>query len=132
MRDKEKQHAAQHRWYEEVVKPRKAKWFEENGPCKKCGGEENLELHHKDPTQKESHRIWSWKAERRLVELAKCIVLCSECHDLVHIRACPAGTLWCYDCKQFVPIENFGRLKSSGRRGYRWQCNPCRKKSKWV
>jgi hypothetical protein len=75
-KDKEK-----HKEYQRkrVARIRK-EWFEENGPCKECGSWENLELHHKDPAQKVSHRIWSWAKEKRLAELSKCEVLCRECH----------------------------------------------------
>ena len=59
---------------------RREKWFKENGPCKNCGSWENLELDHIDPAQKVSHKIWSWSDKRRLEELAKCQVLCYDCH----------------------------------------------------
>jgi hypothetical protein len=39
-----------------------------------------LELDHKDHRQKVSHTIWSWSMERRDAELAKCQVLCHDCH----------------------------------------------------
>lgn len=48
--------------------------------CAKCGSTTNLELDHIDPSQKESHKIWSWSEPRRLAELAKCQVLCTLCH----------------------------------------------------
>jgi hypothetical protein len=39
-----------------------------------------LELDHVDPALKVSHRVWSWARERREAELAKCQVLCHDCH----------------------------------------------------
>lgn len=45
-----------------------------------CGSTKDLQLDHKDPDQKVSHKIWSWSDERRATELAKCQVLCKECH----------------------------------------------------
>lgn len=45
-----------------------------------CGMIEELEIHHIDPTIKVSHRIWSWAPARRNAELAKCEVLCHDCH----------------------------------------------------
>jgi 5-methylcytosine-specific restriction endonuclease McrA len=48
--------------------------------CVVCKAKENLEVDHTDPTQKLSHRLWSWTQERREAELAKCQVLCEECH----------------------------------------------------
>lgn len=52
--------------------------------CLNCGSKDHLEIHHKDPSKKIGHRIWGWKAERRLAELEKCIVLCRGCHRQVH------------------------------------------------
>lgn len=52
--------------------------------CLKCGATDNLEIHHRDPAEKESHRIWSWSTTRLEAELAKCDVLCRDCHILYH------------------------------------------------
>src|SRR5690606_33440259 len=54
--------------------------------CVKCGSTENLELDHIDPSQKVSHRIWSWTESKRLEEIAKCQVLCNECHLVKSIK----------------------------------------------
>lgn len=59
---------------------RRAKWLAENGPCVKCGSMEQLEVDHIDRTKKVDHKVWSWTEVRRLEELAKCQVLCRECH----------------------------------------------------
>ena len=48
--------------------------------CIKCGSKKEMQLDHIDPDQKVSHRIWSWSKERRDAEIAKCQVLCLECH----------------------------------------------------
>ena len=48
--------------------------------CADCGSQERLELDHIDPRAKVDHKIWSWSAARREVELAKCQVLCHPCH----------------------------------------------------
>lgn len=74
----------QRRYMREWIRRRREAWFAENGPCARCGSEEDLLLHHRDPTKKVSHRIWSWSEKRRLEELAKCVVLCRKCHDAVH------------------------------------------------
>jgi 5-methylcytosine-specific restriction endonuclease McrA len=50
------------------------------GCCRVCGSVEALEFHHRDPTMKVSHRIFSWKRSRIDVELEKCDLLCSKCH----------------------------------------------------
>ena len=60
------------------------------GKCERCGYSKYigaLEFHHRDPTQKDfgiSHRglTRSWKA--MVVELDKCLLLCSNCHREVH------------------------------------------------
>lgn len=75
MRTKEEQREYQRQW----MKRRRQDFFKDKG-CEICGVEEDLELHHVDPTQKVSHRIWSWSKERQETELAKCVILCVDCH----------------------------------------------------
>lgn len=75
-RDKEKQR----KWQREHLARIRAEWLEANGPCSKCGSSEQLEVDHINPELKISHNVWSWKAERRAAELAKCQVLCNTCH----------------------------------------------------
>lgn len=48
--------------------------------CTSCGSKESLELDHIDRATKVHHAIWSWCKERRKAELAKCQVLCHNCH----------------------------------------------------
>ena len=57
--------------------------------CKFCGEQEAvcLDLHHLDPTQKDASlsnvvRSWSWK--KLMLEVDKCIVVCSNCHRKIH------------------------------------------------
>ena len=64
----ESRKAAQKIWYLEVVKPRRQMWLEENGPCARCGANENLEVDHIDPLTKVSHNVWTWAEEKRLKE----------------------------------------------------------------
>ncbi len=73
-KDIEKQRAYQREW---VAKRRQA-WFQDK-KCP-CGSTERLELDHINPRDKEDHKIWSWSAERRNAELAKCQALCYYCH----------------------------------------------------
>lgn len=54
--------------------------FFSNEKCVRCGSTERLELDHINPQDKTTHNIWSWSEERRLAEIAKCQVLCHECH----------------------------------------------------
>lgn len=81
--------AYQRRWQRE----RRAEWIAENGPCAICGGIDSLQVDHRDPTEKVSHRIWSWAPARRLAELAKCQVLCRPCHVAKTRREVADGTL---------------------------------------
>ncbi len=86
--DKEKQREYQRNW----IRKRREDWLKENGPCKKCGSWSNLDIHHKDPKQKVSHRIWSWSKKRREIELAKCEVLCEPCHGTTWRKEIVHGT----------------------------------------
>lgn len=69
------------------IRDRKDKWFTDNGPCKWCESQIDLELHHLDPNTKEGHVIWSWSQERINAETAKCIVLCKKCHREYHAKS---------------------------------------------
>lgn len=64
------------------VADRRSEWFSDKS-CNHCGATENLELNHKDPSTKVTHRIWSWSKEKREEELAKCEPLCEACHKAV-------------------------------------------------
>lgn len=57
--------------------------------CTECGESRPacLDFHHVDPSQKEETigRAWRrWGKERTLKEIAKCIVLCRNCHACFH------------------------------------------------
>lgn len=75
-KDPSKQSAYQSR----RLKQRRLDWISQHGPCANCGGSERLEVDHINPEEKVSHRVWSWSAEKRAEELAKCQVLCHDCH----------------------------------------------------
>lgn len=86
---REEQQAFQRRW----LADRRNAFFADRA-CVKCGATDDLHLHHRDPSQKESHRIWSWTEERRDAEIAKCDVLCGPCHRELHAalrRKCGLG-----------------------------------------
>lgn len=53
-----------------------------NGPCKRCGSTENLELDHIDPKSKSfmTSHIFLRSKKIRDNELKKCQILCQECH----------------------------------------------------
>jgi predicted HNH restriction endonuclease len=61
--------------------------------CEVCGEDHIacLDFHHRDPQEKETSLfrvIWvkCWGKERILAEIAKCQVLCSNCHRKLHWR----------------------------------------------
>lgn len=64
----------------EWMAKRRTEWLSQNGPCAQCGSDDYLEVDHVDPGRKVSHRVWSWTQARRDAELAKCQVLCRDCH----------------------------------------------------
>lgn len=73
--DPDKQRAYQREW----TARRRDEWLADR-ECVDCGSTDRLEVDHVDAAQKVSHRIWSWSNERRLAELAKCVVRCAGCH----------------------------------------------------
>ena len=60
--------------------------------CDKCGIEHNgrntviFDFHHKVPSTKDADwtRMRKWGLDRIRNEIAKCLLLCSNCHRLVH------------------------------------------------
>lgn len=102
----------------EKVQQRRLDWIEENGPCS-CGSTENLEVDHVDPSKKElepSH-IWTRRKEVQEKELAKCQVLCYECHNQKTIAERSTAThgmqsmyskkkCRCVECKRAHSIHN--------------------------
>jgi hypothetical protein len=83
---------------------RKAAWLKANGPCRHCGSKEDLQVDHVDPSQKVTHRIWSWSLKRRQAELKKCQVLCRTCH------------------RAKSSLEAFRPIRHGTTRGYRRGC----------
>lgn len=83
-------------YYREKARKRDAlivKWYQDLKSTLKCEqcGESHLaciEFHHKDPSQKElslSRAVCqSWSVDRMKKEIAKCKVLCSNCHRKLH------------------------------------------------
>lgn len=71
--------AKQRAYAREWMRKRRAAFFD-GKQCVRCGSTERLELDHVDPLQKTTHCVWSWSQKRRDEELAKCQVLCHDCH----------------------------------------------------
>lgn len=80
MATREAQRAYQLEW----MLRRRAQWITENGPCRKCGSSDRLEVDHIDRMAKTlmPARLWSLAPNNplRVAELAKCQVLCHACH----------------------------------------------------
>ena len=74
-RDREK-----HKIYRRLWMRRRRASFFSGKVCVRCGASDDLELDHIDRNTKVHHCIWSWSRRRRDEELAKCQVLCYECH----------------------------------------------------
>jgi 5-methylcytosine-specific restriction endonuclease McrA len=73
-------HAKQNEYQRKWLAVRRTAWLAANGPCVTCGSVEDLQVDHRDPALKVDHKVWSWSEERRAAELAKCQVLCKQCH----------------------------------------------------
>lgn len=102
-KNKEKVKLHSHTWY---VKNKKLiiarinlrrinlrKWFDEYKSALKCircseSHPATLHFHHVDPTQKEGNIAkvvnHNWSKKKILSEVAKCIVLCANCHAKEH------------------------------------------------
>jgi hypothetical protein len=59
--------------------------------CVECGEDHIacLDFHHRDPNEKDCTLAWAaiqkgWGKKRILEEMAKCDVLCSNCHRKLH------------------------------------------------
>ena len=115
------------------IHERRRKFFSDK-ECLLCGSYHDLELHHRDPKEKESHNIWSWSIKRQEVEIKKCIILCTLCHDMIHIcerRNVDHGSSYWYEtvgcrcekCRQW----NMDRVRRQ-RAGMPWkvQDGPCK------
>ena len=66
------------------------------GRCADCGGAfhpDVFEFHHPDPRIREYAwtKLRLFSAERRRRELAKCVMLCANCHRMRHVVAEPAA-----------------------------------------
>jgi hypothetical protein len=63
---------------------RRTAWIKEHGPCKWCDSWDDLEVDHEDPATKlyQPAALWSMALDnpKRVAELAKCQVLCHDCH----------------------------------------------------
>lgn len=82
--------AAEQRRRKQEKRNRFNTWKAEKG-CSRCPENDPicLDMHHLDPTEKENELSaamghWSW--DRIMVEAAKCIVICANCHRKLHAK----------------------------------------------
>ena len=104
----ERMKSYQRKW----IAGRKEYYKTKMGPCLFCDTEENIEIHHLDPSRKESHKIFSWREDRIEAELKQCIALCKGCHKKFH------------DLLKRKPLEH-GTLH--GYQSYGCRCVECKK-----
>jgi hypothetical protein len=90
----------------------------EGKTCAVCGTADGpFDFHHVDPAEKLDHKVWSWTAAKREAELAKCLVLCRDCH-IEHHRVLP---LRCKRGHHFTAANTYVK-PSTGRR----ECRTCK------
>ena len=77
-------------WHKNRARERKIMAVEyKGGKCARCGGVFEpcvYDFHHVDPSTKEykPSQLFSGKWEKLTVELDKCIMVCANCHRLIH------------------------------------------------
>jgi len=109
---------ARRKYAREWIAKRRSDWFEENGQdgCTDCGSMLSLEIDHKDPKDKVSHRIWSWAIPRRNKELEKCTIRCKPCH----IKKTKQ------DYKNEFGVPEHGTMRRYKSRSYQCSCELCK------
>jgi len=113
--------AYQREYQREWIKRRRGNYIEGKA-CQKCGAVSDLEIHHRNPSEKTEHRIWSWTCERLEAELEKCDILCRGCHNEAHMASIQHGTLTtykthgcrCSECRAANAMYEANRRRSTG------------------
>ena len=120
----EKKLEYQRRW----MAARREEWIQSRGgKCAKCGSTDKLEVDHIDPSDKRWNpsKIWSRNEQDRFDELAKCQVLCFDCHKDKTVSEMPepshgTNTMYNYGCRCVVctdaAVEKSRRYRASKRR----------------
>jgi ABC-type arginine transport system ATPase subunit len=111
--DRETQRAYQRQW----IANRRAAALE-GKRCAFCDSEGPLEFHHFDPAIKVHHAVWSWSQERRDAELAKCIVICHDCHVARHRADRP---VYCKRGHELTRANSYVKPRTKRR-----ECRTCR------
>lgn len=109
----------QQREYQRLWMQRRRDSFFSGKICESCGSVKDLQLDHRDPRKKVSHRIWSWSADRREAEVDKCQVLCTTCHKLKTRSDWSSGVI---EPRVTIPdrvVEEIREKYRSGKYSYR-------------
>jgi len=66
-------------------------WERRGGKCERCNITADpmfFDFHHVDPDTKEIpiNKIWYMGAEKRVLELKKCVMVCPNCHRELHME----------------------------------------------
>lgn len=101
----------------EWMRKRREEFFSDKS-CVKCNSIDSLELDHINPATKVSHSIWSWSKARRDEELAKCQVLCENCHKEKSATEAPKGSQHGMSKLTEDEVVEMRRMYSSGVRQY--------------
>lgn len=91
LKDKEKR-AAYSKRADPIYREKKRQWLrsiKEDLQCEICGEARTvcLDFHHRNPDEKEgtiNEVLYKWSKERILAEIAKCSILCANCHRVEH------------------------------------------------
>lgn len=107
---------AQQREYQRRWTARRRAQYVDGQTCVSCPTTTGLQLHHRDPAQKVSHRIWTWSHTRIQEELAKCEWVCEECHIERHGGRAEHGSIRRYDaykcrCSECRAVKAEARLR---------------------
>lgn len=83
MTEQQKQY---HREYNKMWREKRRQEYFTDKKCKQCDETDYriLVTHHVNPDTKVKGGMWTWSEKRRNAELAKCIVLCKDCHTELH------------------------------------------------
>lgn len=120
-KDKEAQREYQRQW----VARRRSEYMADKC-CAVCGRTDKLEIDHIDPETKVSHSIWSWSEKRRAEELAKCQILCGDCHQRKSSQFCRDKFSYIDLCARGHHLELVGRYGPNCR--YCHYLNTCKRR----